>query len=146
MKIRSSSLRIPFKFDETAVALSFAVALSLLCALPIDVVERAMVDNNKEVMLILAKALDLSWATTMSLLFLGAANYRITAGDLDRMKREFARLNVETSKKVLEVYQSRKETAAEGSIRRLPQLHANEISVSVGFKLCAVIISVVEAE
>jgi uncharacterized protein (DUF2336 family) len=109
------------KFDATAVA------LSLLCALPIDVVERAMVDNNKEVILILAKALDLSWTTTMSLLFLGAANYRITAGDLDRMKSEFARLNVDTSKKVLKVYQSRKKTAAEDSIRRLPQLHANEI-------------------
>jgi uncharacterized protein (DUF2336 family) len=108
------------KFNETAVA------LSLLCVLPIDVVERALVDKNREVILILAKALDLSWTTTMSLLFLGAANYRITAGDLDRMKREFVRLNVETSKQVLKVYQSRKETAADGSsLRPLPQLHAN---------------------
>src|SRR5271170_2597949 len=49
------------KFDETAVA------LSLLCALPIDVVERAMIDKNREVILILAKALDLSWTTTMTL-------------------------------------------------------------------------------
>jgi uncharacterized protein (DUF2336 family) len=106
------------KFDETAVA------LSLLCALPIDVVERALVDENKEVILILAKALDLSWSTTMSLLFLGAANYRITARDLDSMKTEFARLNVETSKNVLKVYQSRRE-AADNSSRRLPQLHAN---------------------
>jgi uncharacterized protein (DUF2336 family) len=107
------------KFDETAVA------LSLLCALPIDVVERAMVDQNREVILILAKALDLSWTTTMSLLFLGAANYRITARDLDTMKNDFARLNVETSKKVLKVYQSRKEAADSSSLRRLPQLHAN---------------------
>jgi uncharacterized protein (DUF2336 family) len=105
------------KFDETAVA------LSLLCALPIDVVERALVNENKEVILILAKALDLSWSTTMSLLFLGAANYRITARDLDSMKTEFARLNVETSKNVLKVYQSRRE-AADNSSRRLPQLHA----------------------
>jgi uncharacterized protein (DUF2336 family) len=106
------------KFDETAVA------LSLLCALPIDVVERALVDENKEVILILAKAQDLSWTTTMSLLFLGAANYRITARDLDTMKNEFARLNVETSKNVLKVYQSRKE-AADSPGRRLPQLHAS---------------------
>ncbi len=106
------------KFNETAVA------LSLLCVLPIDVVERALVDKNREVILILARALDLSWTTTMSLLFLGAANYRITAGDLDRMKREFARLNVETSRQVLKVYQSRKETAADSSgLRPLPQLH-----------------------
>jgi hypothetical protein len=45
----------------------------------------------------------------MSLLFLGAHNYRITAGDLDGMKKEFVRLNVGTSKRVLKVYQSRKE-------------------------------------
>ena len=83
-----------------------------------------MVDANKEVILILAKVLDLSWSTTMSLLFLGAANYRITARDLDGMKIEFARLNVETSKNVLKVYQSRRE-ASDSSSRRLPQLHTN---------------------
>jgi hypothetical protein len=81
----------------------------LLCALPIDVVERALVNSNREVILLLAKALDFSWTTTMSLLFLGARNYRITAGDLDGMKEEFVRLNVGTSKQVLKVYQSRKE-------------------------------------
>jgi hypothetical protein len=60
------------KLFEFAYALRFddtAVALSLLCALPIDVVERALVDTNKEIILILAKALDLSWTTTMALLF-----------------------------------------------------------------------------
>jgi uncharacterized protein (DUF2336 family) len=108
------------KFNETAVA------LSLLCVLPIDVVERSLVDKNREAILILAKALDLSWTTTMSVLFLGAANYRITAGDLDSMKREFFRLNVETSKRVLRVYQSRKGTAIDGvGLRPLPQRHAN---------------------
>jgi uncharacterized protein (DUF2336 family) len=113
-------LAYSLKFDETAVA------LSLLCALPIDVVERAMVNENREAILILAKALDLSWATTMSLLFLGAAKYRITARDLESMKNDFARLNVETSKHVLKVYQDRKETAADSStLRRLPQLHTN---------------------
>ena len=113
-------LAYALKFDETAVA------LSLLCDLPIDVVERAVVDENKEIILILAKALDLSWTTTMSLLFLGAANFRITAGDLETMKSDFARLNVETSKKVLKVFQSRKEEAAHSSgLGHLPQLHSS---------------------
>jgi hypothetical protein len=85
-----------------------------------------MVDENREVILILAKVLDLSWATTMSLLFLSVANSRITARELDAMKSEFARLNVETSKQVLKIYRTRKETAVDGSsLRRLPQLHAN---------------------
>src|SRR5271154_4789357 len=92
----------------------------------IDVVERSLVDKNREAILILAKALNLLWTTTMSVLFLGAANYRITAGDLDGMKRELVRLNVETSKRVLKVYESRKATAIDGaSLRPLPQLHAN---------------------
>ena len=81
----------------------------MLCALPVDVVERALVNSNREVILLLAKALDFSWTTTMSLLFLGARNYRITAGDLNGLNQEFVRLNVGTSKQVLKVYQSRKE-------------------------------------
>jgi uncharacterized protein (DUF2336 family) len=106
------------KFNETAVA------LSLLCALPIEVVERALIDTNRESILMLAKALGVSWTTTMSLLFLGAPNYRITAGELDRMKIDFVRLNNETCLRVLGVYRSRKESAARGSGTFL-QRHAN---------------------
>jgi hypothetical protein len=76
--------------------------------------------------LVLAKALDLSWSTTMSLLFLGAAGHRITSQKLDDMKRDFARLNVETSRKVLRIYRSRKENLECASkLHRLPQLHCN---------------------
>jgi len=108
------------KFDETAVA------LSLLIGLPIDAMERALIDANPEMTLVLAKSLDLSWSTTMSLLFLGAAGHRITSQKLDDMKSDFARLNVETSRKVLRIYRSRKETLECASrLHRLPQLHSN---------------------
>ena len=60
-----------------------------------------MLASDKEVLLILAKALNLSWATAMALLFLGAPDYRIATKDLSAMKVEFARLDVETSRKVL---------------------------------------------
>jgi uncharacterized protein (DUF2336 family) len=99
------------------------VALSLSCTLPVDVVERALLAPDREVLLILAKALDLSWTTTMALLFLGAPDYRIAAKDLDAMKADFARLDVETSKRVLEAYHSRKESAG-SSLNLRPQLHA----------------------
>jgi uncharacterized protein (DUF2336 family) len=84
------------------------IGLSLLCALPGDVIERALSDKNREMLLILAKALDFSWATTMALLFLGAKDHRITAKDLKSLENEFGRLNIETSRSVLEFYQSRK--------------------------------------
>jgi uncharacterized protein (DUF2336 family) len=108
------------KIEETTVG------LSLLCSLPVDVVERALVDSNREMTLVLAKALDFAWETTMSLLFLGAKDHRISAQDLDGMREEFARLNHETSRSVLNFYQSRRNaTAADSGQRRLPQLHAN---------------------
>jgi hypothetical protein len=84
------------------------IGLSLLCALPSDVIERALLDKNRETLLILARSLAFSWATTMALLFLGAKDHRITAKELSDLEREYGRLNIETSRSVLEFYQSRK--------------------------------------
>jgi uncharacterized protein (DUF2336 family) len=90
------------KFEEVTIG------LSLLCALPADVIERALMDKSRETLLILAKALNFSWTTTMALLFLGAKDHRITAKDLKDLESEFGRLNIKTSRSVLEFYQSRK--------------------------------------
>jgi len=101
------------------------VGLSLLCKLPVDVVERALADTNKEMMLILAKALDFCWETTMSLLFLVAKGHRMSALDLDNKKEEFARLELEACRSILTLYRSRKiSTVDSDQKRRLPQLHA----------------------
>jgi uncharacterized protein (DUF2336 family) len=96
------------------------IGLSLLCSLPGDVIERALVDKNREMLLVLAKALDFSWATTMSLLFLGAKDHRITAQDLTDLENEFGRLNVKTSRSVLEFYQSRKSAGGADSSLKAP--------------------------
>jgi len=105
------------KIDEVTIG------LSLLCGLPGDVIERALLDRNREMLLILSKALDFSWATTMSMLFLGAKDHRITAKDLKDLENEFGRLNVETSRSVLEFYQSRKnDGGADLNAKRQPVL------------------------
>ncbi len=94
--------------------------------IPVDAVERVLVDKNKELALIVAKALGFSWVTAMALLFLGAPDHRIVAHDLEKMKREFTGLNVETSRSVLRTYQSRKQAvAADSDQRRLAQLHTS---------------------
>jgi hypothetical protein len=59
-------------------------------------------------LLILCKALNFAWDTTMALLFLGAKDHRITAQDLKDLENEYSRLNIETSRSVLAFYQSRK--------------------------------------
>jgi hypothetical protein len=61
------------KFEEATVG------LALLCSLPVDAVERALNSKNKELALILTKALGFSWQTAMSLLFLGTPDHRIHA-------------------------------------------------------------------
>ena len=106
------------KFEEVVVG------LSLFCSLPVDVVERTLIDKNKEMFSILAKALEFSWETTVSLLFLGAPDHRIVSSDLDELRAEFAAIHAETSQGILKLYQSRKQAAAkESDERRLPQLH-----------------------
>jgi uncharacterized protein (DUF2336 family) len=104
-----------------------AVGLSLLCSLPAELVERTLLDNNSELTLVLAKALNFSWETAMSLLFLSAKNHRISTGHLSGMRDQFARLNAEASQSVLRLYRSRKiEAAAESDLHRLPELHAQK--------------------
>ena len=99
------------------------IGLSLLCSLPSDVIERALLDRNRETLLILAKALEFSWATTMALLFLGAKDHRMTALELKDLERDYGRLNIETSRSVLKVYQSRKHAGdADAETKRRPAL------------------------
>jgi len=87
------------------------VGLSLMSSLPAHVVERALFDGDGEVTLLLAKALDFSWETAMALLFLGAKDHRISAGNLDRKSEEFARLDRETCQSVLQLYHARRHAA-----------------------------------
>ena len=94
------------KVEETTVA------LSLLCGLPSHVVERLLMDSNREMLLVVAKYVKLSWETTTAVLFLGAPDHRISSLDLEDLMAEFDRLNFETASNVLKLYQSRKETAA----------------------------------
>jgi uncharacterized protein (DUF2336 family) len=112
-----SGYAVAQRFDEVTIG------LSLLCSLPGDVIERALVDRNREMLLVLAKALDFSWATTMAMLFLGAKDHRITAQDLNELEKEFRRLNVETSRSVLKFYQSRKNARdTDSELMREPEL------------------------
>jgi uncharacterized protein (DUF2336 family) len=101
------------------------IGLALLCSLPGDVIERALLDKNREMLLIVAKALDFSWETMMALLFLGAKDHRITAQDLRDLENEYGRLNIETSRSVLAFYQSRKNGgAADASAKQRAALAA----------------------
>jgi len=102
-----------FEFSHSLKSIETTCALSLLSGLPIDIVERALLDKHREPTLIIAKALGFSWTTAMSILFLGAPNNRISADNLEQMKVDFLKLNVDTCLRVLGVYRSRREAAVQ---------------------------------
>lgn len=99
------SCALSHKFEETVIG------LSLLCSLPLDVVEQMLVTNNRDLILVLSKAIDFSWETAMALLFLAADNHRVSAADLEDLKAEFARADVRMSRGILEVYQAHRRAA-----------------------------------
>jgi uncharacterized protein (DUF2336 family) len=89
------------KFEQTVVALSF------LCGVPVDVVERALLDDSPDMVLILSRAAQCSWTTAKAILLMQAADRGIAAQDLDRALKSFQRLGTDTAKRVLEFYRLR---------------------------------------
>ncbi len=92
------------RFEETTVA------LSLLCKIEIDLVERALNDRGHEILLILARLAGFSWTSAKAIVLLKCADRGISAQDLDSAMHSFANLQVETARRVLDFYHSRLKT------------------------------------
>ncbi len=92
------------KFEETAAA------LAVLCALPIDVIERAMVQDREETILIVAKATGLSWSTVRAVLRLCAGKRGMSAPALEQCLAVFNKLKRETARQVIEFQRKRQAT------------------------------------
>jgi uncharacterized protein (DUF2336 family) len=86
------------KFDEVTIA------LSLMCNLPIEAVERAVAQGEVDQVLVLAKAVGLSWETVASILMMPANRGNCSKEDLDRHRLTFARLQTKTAKAALQFY------------------------------------------
>lgn len=88
-------------FDKTAVA------LSLMSDLPIGLIERALVQNQTEQILVLAKAINLSWDTTMALLLMQAGVNGSSRDQLDQCFASFCRLQAKTAQTAVQFYRMR---------------------------------------
>jgi uncharacterized protein (DUF2336 family) len=93
------------KFDETAVA------LSILCELPIGLIERAFMQKWSEQLLVIAKALDLSWSMTKTILLLDSGAKDASELELDECFKNFTRLQTDTAMKALQFYRLREQAA-----------------------------------
>lgn len=89
------------RFEETAVA------LSLLCNVELDVVERALHDRGHEIVLILAKLAGFSSTGAKAILLLKTSDRGISAQDLDNALRSYEKLQLDTARRVLSFYHTR---------------------------------------
>jgi uncharacterized protein (DUF2336 family) len=87
------------KFEETVCA------LSVLCRLPIDSIERAIIDDRLDVIVIISKAAEFCWTTTKLIIELRPAG--VSGLDLDHARRNFERLQVMTAQRALRFFSVR---------------------------------------
>ncbi len=87
-----------------------AAALSLMCDVPVGLVERAFVQNQTEQILVLARAIDLSWDTTATLLTLHAGGNGSSRQWLNQCLTNFSRLQPKTARTALQFYRMREKS------------------------------------
>jgi Uncharacterised protein conserved in bacteria (DUF2336) len=90
-------------------------ALAKLGRFPIDLVERALLQESEEMVLLLAKASGCSWATARQLLLMQAAKRDMKPDDLFRSFERFDRLSVETARRVVQFHERRAKRRAEAN-------------------------------
>ena len=83
------------QFEETTAS------LATLCALPIDVVERAMVQARAEAVMIIAKAIGLSWPTVKTVLKLRAGPRGVSPQELEACLGTYSRLKRTTAEQIV---------------------------------------------
>jgi uncharacterized protein (DUF2336 family) len=84
-----------------------AIALSMLGLLPIDIVERALLDKGTDMILILAKAAGCSWATTKAMLTMETAGRGLSKHDIESAFKSYELLRRETARRVVKFYERR---------------------------------------
>jgi uncharacterized protein (DUF2336 family) len=96
-------------FDRTAAA------LSILCELPIGLVERALVQSEPEQILVMTKAVDLSWETAKAILTLQSGRGSMTKERLNQCFASFFRLQPKSARTALQFYRLREKANAGSS-------------------------------
>lgn len=86
------------------------MALSVLARCPIEVAERAVLNENSGAVQIIAKAAGCSWITVKALLLMTVADRRMSRKDIDLAQENFERLEARTARRVLEFYDARRHT------------------------------------
>ena len=84
-----------------------AVALARLGVFPIDLVERALLDEGEDMVLLLAKAAGCSWTTARELLVMYVANRSLQPDEITEAFERYRKLSKETARNIVNFYERR---------------------------------------
>lgn len=95
------------KFDEVTVA------LGLMCDLPVGHIERAIMHNQADHLLVLAKAIGLSWETTKAILSMHSPTKAAMTAKLEAHCASFAKLQPKSAISAMQFYRLRARAEAQ---------------------------------
>lgn len=106
-------------FEQTVMA------LSVLANCPIEIAERAILNENPGAVQVIAKVAGCSWITVKALLLMTAAERRIPEKELARARENYERLETQTAARVLEFYKARRGVRTFACPPAVPRVPAN---------------------
>lgn len=83
------------------------VALARLGVFPVDLVERALLDEGEDMLLLLAKAAGCSWTTAREMLVMFAANRNLQPDDITVAFERYRKLSQQTARNIVTFYERR---------------------------------------
>jgi hypothetical protein len=86
-------------------------ALSALCAVPLEVVDRLMASDRTDPVLILCKAVGFEWQTVQAIITVHLGGKGAPARGLDEAHQNFERLSQSTAQRVVRFWQIRQPDA-----------------------------------
>ena len=99
------------EFEKTVVA------LARLGCFPLDLVERALLDEGEDMLLLLAKAAGCSWTTAREMLLMYVANRTLTPDELTRAFERYRKLSQETARNFVSFHERRMKLQARGEAK-----------------------------
>lgn len=95
------------KFARTGRFEEMVMALSTLCAVPLEVVDRLMASDRTDPVLILCKAVGFEWQTVQAIITVHRGGKDAPARGLDEVHHNFDRLSQSTAQRVVRFWQIR---------------------------------------
>ena len=109
-------------FDKTVVA------LARLGVFSVDLVERALLDEGEDMLLLLAKAAGCSWTTARELLLMYAANRSLKPDDITRAFERYKKLSEPTARNIVGFYERRLKLRANANSKNKRGQNAASVS------------------